>query len=405
MFILKICVMNFRTGKGEISLLAMLGIWSIAALTSLPGLAVSPILGDLSKIFPKVSELEIQMLTSLPSLLIIPSMLLAGKFADYVGYTKVLLIGLILFLASGILYLFSSSINELILISALLGIGAGMIIPLSTALISRFFTGIYRTRQFGYVSAISNLTLVVATALTGYLAGINWKLPFIVYLLPVISILFLPQISNEENKDDVADCDENHKRNKKLASEDIKIGTLISNMWYYFLITYIVLIISLNLPFLLESYGYCSDSSGILISVFFLAIMLPGFFIGYFKRLFGKGVQFFSLLIIAVGLALLISFHTLPAMILGCFISGLGYGIAQPLIYDSTIASTSSSRASFALAWVMVMNYIAILLTPFILDFVGKLFCTKSQLFPFLFNMVVAFVASVFYFIVAKKKC
>ena len=405
MFILKICVMNFRTGKGEISLLAMLGVWSIAALTSLPGLAVSPILGNLSKIFPKVSELEVQMLTSLPSLLIIPSMLLAGKFADHVGYTKVLLIGLILFLASGILYLFSSSINELILISALLGIGAGMIIPLSTALISRFFTGIYRTRQFGYVSAISNLTLVVATALTGYLADINWKLPFIVYLLPVISILLLPQISNEENKVYVANCDKNHIKNKKLASEDIKIGTLISNMWYYFLITYIVLIISLNLPFLLESYGYRSDSSGILISVFFLAIMLPGFFISYFKRLFGKGVQFFSLLIIAVGLALLISFHTLPVMILGCFISGLGYGIAQPLIYDNTVASVSPFRASFALAWVMVMNYIAILLTPFILDFMEELFRTKSQLFPFLFNMVVAFVASVFYFIAAKKKC
>ena len=92
--------MVFKTGKGDISLFAMLGVWSVAALTSLPGLAVSPILGDLSKIFPGVSELEIQMLTSLPSLLIIPSMLLAGKIVDYVGYTKVLFVGLGVFLLS-----------------------------------------------------------------------------------------------------------------------------------------------------------------------------------------------------------------------------------------------------------------------------------------------------------------
>jgi RNA polymerase sigma-70 factor (ECF subfamily) len=47
----------------------------------LPGLAVSPILGDLNTIFPSASDLEIQMLTSLPSLLIIPFVLLSGKLS------------------------------------------------------------------------------------------------------------------------------------------------------------------------------------------------------------------------------------------------------------------------------------------------------------------------------------
>lgn len=397
--------MDFSTGKGYISFVAMIGIWSIAALTSLPGLAVSPILGDLSKIFPGVSELEIQMLTSLPSLLIIPSILLAGKFAERVGYTKVLFAGLIIFLLSGILYLFSKNIGELILISALLGVGAGMIIPLSTALISRFFSGNYRTRQFGYVSAISNLTLVVATALTGYLADINWKLPFTVYLLPIISLMLLPQISKEEKKESVNIKDGNRcVSNKNDASGEINIRGLLSNMWYYFFITYIVLIISLNLPFLLESYGYRSDSSGIIISLFFLAIMLPGFFIGFFKRFLGKGARFFSLLTIAAGLGLSLLFHTLPAMVLGCFIAGFGYGIAQPLIYDSTVEGASASRASVALAWVMVMNYIAIILTPFILDFVQMLFHTKSQQFPFVFNMIIAIIAALIYLVAMRKK-
>lgn len=389
--------MNFRTGKGVISLAAMMGVWSVAALTSLPGLAVSPIMGDLSKIFPKVSELEIQMLTSLPSLLIIPSMLLAGKLADCVGYSKVLFVGLMLFLASGILYLFANNINELILISALLGVGAGMIIPLSTALISRFFSGNYRTRQFGYVSAISNLALVVATALTGYLADINWKLPFTVYLLPIVSLVLLPNISSMESKDGASNAVSNCKGNNNKSSGGVKIVALLSNMWYYFLITFIVLVISLNLPFLLESYGYRGETSGVLISLFFLAIMLPGFFIAFFRRLFGRTVRFFSLCIMAVGLALLLAFHTLPGMVSGCFIAGFGYGIAQPLVYDSTVADASPSRASFALACVMVMNYIAILLAPFILDYVQMLFHTQSQQFPFIFNMIVAFIASAFY--------
>ena len=86
--------MKIKTGKGYISLVALLGIWSVSALTSLPGLAVSPIMGQLSDIFPSATELELQMLTSIPSLLIIPFMLLAGRLAVRVGYAKVLYVGL-----------------------------------------------------------------------------------------------------------------------------------------------------------------------------------------------------------------------------------------------------------------------------------------------------------------------
>ena len=395
--------MKIKTGKGEISLAAMMGIWSIAALTSLPGLAVSPIMGDLSKIFSKVSELEIQMLTSLPSLLIIPSILFAGKVAEKVGYTKVLLVGLTLFFVSGVLYFFSNTINGLILISALLGVGAGMIIPLSTALVSRFFSGNYRTRQFGYVSAISNLTLVVATALTGYLADISWRLPFVVYLLPIVSIILLPQISHTESNDTQVDS---HKSSDSSPSSGGEINTkaLLSNMWYYFLITYIVLIISLNLPFLFESYGYRSDAAGVLISLFFLAIMLPGLAIDFFKKYFGQGMRFWALVIMGTGIAMLLAFHTLPTKAIGCLVAGFGYGIAQPLIYDSTVAAASPSRASYALAWVMVMNYVAILTAPFIIDFAQNIFHAKSQQFPFIFNMIVAFIAAIIYLLARKRK-
>ena len=45
--------MKIKTGKGTITLGVLLAIWSVSAIASLPGLAISPILGDLNKIFPK----------------------------------------------------------------------------------------------------------------------------------------------------------------------------------------------------------------------------------------------------------------------------------------------------------------------------------------------------------------
>ena len=86
--------MKIKTGKGFISLPVLLAIWSVSAIASLPGLAISPILGDLNRVFPKVTDLEIQMLTSLPSLLIIPFVLLSGKLSEGRGKLKILAAGL-----------------------------------------------------------------------------------------------------------------------------------------------------------------------------------------------------------------------------------------------------------------------------------------------------------------------
>lgn len=71
--------MKINTGRGTIPLITLIGIWSISALTSLPGLAVSPILGQLSTTFPDASELDIQMLSSLPSLLIYTFYFVGGQ--------------------------------------------------------------------------------------------------------------------------------------------------------------------------------------------------------------------------------------------------------------------------------------------------------------------------------------
>ena len=46
-----------------------------------------------------------------------------------------------IFALSGILYLLSNKMWQLIAVSALMGIGSGLIVPLSTGLISRFFIG------------------------------------------------------------------------------------------------------------------------------------------------------------------------------------------------------------------------------------------------------------------------
>lgn len=381
-----VTLMKIETGKGQITLAALIGIWSVSALTSLPGLAVSPILDKLKTIFPSASEFDIQLLTSLPSLLIIPFVLLAGHLTTRVPYYRLLAWGLWLFLLSGVLYFFCGEMWQLIAVSALLGIGSGIIIPLSTSLVSRFFVGDYRVRQFGYASAIANITLVLATALAGYLADVQWRLPFMVYLLPIVSIVLIPSMSVCDGTVALAGAEQ---KNAPVGS--VNFPRLLPYMLYYLLVTYLTVVVSFNLPFLMGELKYGSDVSGVVISLFFLAIMAPGFVLSPILRVMKGGVEWICLLLIAVGLLLIFSFSSLWIIALGCIVSGVGYGIVQPYLYDCVTKVSSASKVAFALALLMAMNYVAILVCPFIVDYLQRIMHVESQSFAFGLNAVVAF--------------
>lgn len=391
--------MKIQTGRGTIPLITLIAIWSISALISLPGLAVSPILGDLTKIFPKATDLDIQMLTSLPSLLIIPFILLGGKLTEKVDFVRILKIGLWLFAASGILYLISNKMWQLIVVSALLGIGSGLIIPLSTGLISKYFVGTYRVKQFGLSSAITNFTLVIATAVTGYLAEVSWHLPFLVYLLPLISILLVGHLKESQSDAAVKPSSQSTAPSGQTAAVDtggskygIHIKHLLQIMLFYGVTTFIVLAVIFNLSFLMEKHHFSSGNSGLMISLFFLAIMAPGFCLDKIVDELKERTKAYSLLSMAVGLALIWIAPIEWLIIPGCILVGLGYGIIQPMLYDKTTHTALPQKATMALAFVMMMNYLAILLYPFIIDFLQNLFHTQSQEFPFVFNLLITIV-------------
>ena len=315
--------MRIQTGQGTIPLITLIGIWSISALNALPGLAVSPILGKLSAIFPHSTELDIQMLSSLPSLLIIPFIILSGKLTEKVNNIFLLQVGLVIFSLSGVLYLVSTKMWQLIAVSALLGVGSGLIVPLSTGLISRFFTGTYRTKQFGLSSAITNVTLVLATVLTGYLAEVNWHLPFVVYLFPLISIVLSFYLKKNISPYPAVSPQATQSRtgtdtNNSFGKFGIQIRHLIQIMLFYGLATYLVIIISFNLPFLMKEYHFTSGNSGLMISLFFLAIMAPGFVLNQIVSYFGKKTKFACMLSIAAGMALILVSRTEWLIGLGC---------------------------------------------------------------------------------------
>ena len=386
---------RIETGKGSISVLALLAIWSVSAITSLPGLAISPIMGSLETVFPHASDLEIQMLTSLPSLSIIPFLFLSGRLSMGKNKIRTLFVGLFIFLLSGISCFFVESIRSLIIISCILGIGAGIVIPLSTGLIAEYFSGRYRTQQLGISSGINNLALVVATYITGWLANINWHGPFAVYLLPLFSIIlcfFLPKQSPQQQNTAVSET-----ANVKLSGSKHK---LLSLMALYLFTTYCVLSIPLNLPFLMEQYKMSSESSSTVISIFFLAITIPGFFITPILDKMKANVERINILLMFLGLFIIFISNSIALFIVGAVLAGFGYGVIQPIIYDKTAKISTSKNATMNLAYVMSMNYLAVVAAPFIMKFFDMIFSDNSLTIIFLINSILLLL----YGIIALRK-
>ena len=381
--------MNVKTGKGGISLVVLVAILSVSAIVSLPGLAISPILDDLDKIFPNASELEVEMLESLPSLMIIPFMLFAGGWSINGNKIRLLVIGTTIFLLSGIGSLLARRLIELIVLGAIMGVGAGLIIPLSTSLIVDYFVGEYRVKQLGISSAINNLTLVIATSLAGYLADIKWYYAFAVYLLPAITLILIPALS--------------HVKPEKVANDDVVNDTKTLNvrvvvllMLFYFVITYCTLVVTFNTSYLAAAGGMNSSDAGLLISLFFLAIMAPGFVLNGIKHLFGRTTNFWSLAIMGSGLIVMsLEEPKFSSLSIGAILAGLGYGVLQPLIYDRAANSSPPNLSTLALSLVMAVNYLAILVAPFIIDGIDSLFHTTNHAFAFLFNGIVGLVLAI----------
>ena len=384
--------MRVNTGKGDISLITLLAIWSVSAVTSLPGLAISPILGDMNNIFPKASDLEIQMLTSLPSLLIIPFVLLAGRLSTGRDKLPMLYLGLAIFTLCGVACLVAKSMTALIIISSILGIGAGMIIPLSTGLVVDYFTGDIRVKQLGYSSAINNLTLVGATALTGYVADINWHLSFLVYLLPGVSLLLCLALRRESAAAEPMESDQY--KQQSINKRHLAVLTL-----FYFVITFASLVVTFDTAFLFEKYKIRQELAGVSISLFFLAIMLPGLFLSHIIKYTRSYTNVISTLLLTLGLLSMTIFKSPAMLVIGVILSGFGYGIMQPLIYDKAAIIAPPHLATQALSIVMAANYIAIILCPFIIDAVRKLFATQSISFSFGLCAVVAAVTTLIAFI------
>lgn len=388
-------------GRGSIPLITMIALLSISLTVNLPGLAVSPLMGKLEDLFPHSSQLEIQLLTLLPNLVIIPMILLSGKITSLKNQSIILGIGLCIFLFSGVLYCFADSMPMLIGLGALLGIGCGLIVPIAASILSEWFYGRERVKVLGYKSGTSNGIVILATIFVGWAADYSWHAAFTVYLVPIIPLLLLPFMTNSfiskhirpETPKQIMETamkdEKGHTGGRKESSISFKhpIYTLMGLILLYIGLTATSMVFTYYLPFTMKHYGLASSEVGIATAMFYVTAMLGGFSLAPYLKLTDKTALYVCILTMLVGLLVLGIFHTLPSYIVGVLLIGLGYGFFQPIIYNKTtqIAPTKADATKF-FSYTLAGNYIAISCLPVVVEFFQWVFHNHTADFPYFLN-------------------
>lgn len=369
-------------GNNVLPLWAVFNLYVIFIITSIPGLAISPIMGDLQKIFPGTSQLETQFLTLGPNIAAIPFVFIGGWIGTKFNNMKLLNWTCLLYGIGGALFFVAPNMITLILLSFIIGIAAGIVSPLSTAFIADLFGGSKRTEQYGYTSAVLNGVLMVSVIATGYLAKIWWRLPFIIYLLPFVPLLFAAKFKKYiKEPQDIRQSDASKVGVPKVHykfSEQVNMPMLVRYCIYYFVITLVIAAISLYIPFRYTN----SATAGDLTSILFLGIMASGFTLNWCLRLLKNKVAVIVMVLIALGFVLMVVSDAAVIVGLGILIAAYFYGIAQPYYYDRLSVASTRVALTLTLAWFASMDSIGNVVAPFIIDGIAKVLHTSTSTNP-----------------------
>ena len=398
------CIMKYvDSGQGKIPVLSVVAILAISLTVNLPGLAISPVLGELHKVFGNVTKLEVQLLNVLPNLVTIPFILCSGKICTPKNQLTVLTAGLTIFAATGIGYFFAKSMAVLIVLSCLLGVECGLVIPLAASLISQNFSGNPRATVLGAKSGLSNFMVIIATLFVGWVATRNWHMAFVVYFVPVVPLVLVPfmrqgYINRQRQQPSVptsASAPGFHFQGKKA------LRMMWGAMLIYFLITYATMAISYYLPFTMDSYGFDTGKVGVATAMFYLSATLAGFGLSKAVKVTGVWTLQIGMVLATLGLVVVGFIHTYASYVAGVFLMGVGYGLVQPILYDKTsYFAPSDQKATEYFAFLLACNYVGISSVPFVVEFFGRLLKDSSDpSFPFILNGIIMAVVTVVCFV------
>lgn len=358
-------------------------ILSLSLLTVMAGAAVAPALEIISRHFSDSSRLEVQLIVSMPALFIVISSFFFSRLSSRFGAKTLVMSGLVLYTVGGVAAGLCDSIAALLVMRALVGLGVGIIMPLSTGLLSYYFAPEKRDGLMGLSSAANQLGGVIATLAAGVLSNISWQLSFLVYLMGLISIIlcliFMPN---------------DRIRSEKSGSGGNMLAVLRRNKVHIvcmFLLMTAFFIYPANFAIVTAAEGVIPESlCAVIMAGMDLVAFCGGLAFVWVKRISGKYAKFAAPLLFLSGYCLLAFVGGWVGTLSGSVLVGFANGIGVPFIISSASANEGKAAATTVMPLISAALYLAQFISPFLLSLVTALCENAPTVLPYYFAAAVS---------------
>ena len=296
----------------------------VSSLTIMSMITISPALPEISAHFANVpnGEFLVKLMLTLPALFIALVSPIAGRLADKYGRLKLLYGSMILYALAGTTGYYLENLYMILAGRAFLGIAVGISMTIVNTLVADYFEGQERQKFVGIQVAFMSLGGILFIGLGGFLADMNWRFPFLIYLF---SLLILPMSLLYLYEPELP------KRNTSEAR--IKSPSII---WWLFINTMIMWIIffliPVQLPFFLQSIGVESNTMiGMAVALSTLFSAISSFsFSKISKR--ASPIRIFALgyFMLAASYAIIANSASYIMVVVAMMVAGLGMGMMIP---------------------------------------------------------------------------
>lgn len=295
--------------------------------------AINANIPAMASAFDTIPLAMIEMLTTVPSLFLMISVLISSFIAKKIGYKQTASLGLLIVAVSGILPVFVSNFYLILISRAMLGFGIGLFNSLTVALVNSFYQGKDRAKMYGLQSAFEGAGGIFITFIAGQLLKIGWQAPFLAYAIAIpVCIVFIKFIPKVATANDISVDKNVIVKENGFKKDNIMLISFIA-LLFVAASLYMTMGIKVSTLITTAGYGNASDASLVII-LLSLGAITAGTLFSKIIKIFKQLTPIIGLLILALAMFLIGISNSMIITFAGGFLTGFGFIIFMPYLID-----------------------------------------------------------------------
>lgn len=295
--------------------------------------AINANIPAMASAFDTIPLAMIEMLTTVPSLFLMISVLISSFIAKKIGYKQTASLGLLIVAVSGILPVFVSNFYLILISRAMLGFGIGLFNSLTVALVNSFYQGKDRAKMYGLQSAFEGAGGIFITFIAGQLLKIGWQAPFLAYAIAIpVCIVFIKFIPKVATANDISVDTNVIVKENGFKKDNIMLISFIA-LLFVAASLYMTMGIKVSTLITTAGYGNASDASLVII-LLSLGAITAGTLFSKIIKIFKQLTPIIGLLILALAMFLIGISNSMIITFAGGFLTGFGFKIFMPYLID-----------------------------------------------------------------------